>query len=103
MKKLTLGLILLAAIGALVFCGSPALAQDQAGPVDPSCSERFAGIDADSDGTLSWAEYKSAYEEGKVLGAVPSPSGTEAFFVFNKKDFDEDGKLTKEEFCAHAK
>jgi len=89
---------LLALTGALVLFVGGNFAMAAADMPVKGCDEKFESLDADSDGTISWGEYKAAYDPG-TRATMPSASGSEAFFVFNKKDADQDGVLTKKELC----
>lgn len=91
MKKIIV-LFAVFAVFALVIGATQAIAAE-------SCDEKFKQIDVNNDGKIEWPEYKAAFNKGMYAGTVPSPSGNSAFMIFNDLDTNQDGYVSKEEYC----
>ncbi|MEZ6065671.1 MAG: EF-hand domain-containing protein [Planctomycetaceae bacterium] len=88
MKKWMTGVLALSVLSVAI--ASPASAADEP-KKKPDPEAQFKKLDKDSDGKLTFEEFKGKREEAK---AKP---------MFERKDKDKDGKLTLEEFKAQPK
>ncbi len=99
--KNTILITVFGACGLFVACAQPT-GEKQKGK-RPSPEKVFERLDSDSDGYISYEEFKLPPKRRKNAEAnrEKAPSGGMKQNIFSKIDADGDGKLSKDEFTSH--